>query len=559
MGTISGINSLLSASASSSGVSLSSLLQAATGAASPGIDVNAAVQAAVYSAQAPERRWQAQQSTISHQIAALTGIQTALSSLTSDLTSLNDPTAGPLNARTASFTSSAINASVSPGSSAGTHSIAVQSLATAASWYSPAVLVSAKAGTSTLTITASDGSRHTFPSASGSTSLSTLAQSVNAASIGITASVITDASGSRLALVGSATGAASDFSVSYGVTGAASWSSTELPGVSSPLTAGSFQIGDGTSTAAISVSAGATLNDVAASINSRGLQLSATMVTTASGAHLDIAPQSGATVAVSNDPAFAFSRASTAANASLTVDGVPIASASNSVSGVVPGVTLQLNSVTPAGAPASLSVTPDSSAIQNALAKFVTDYNTAWNAVSSQFNYSSSSNTQGVLSGDSGLRSLQSALLGVAGYATSPLSPPSSPPAVGTLSDLGITMGNDGSLSLDASKLNSALVNPSAVQNFFQGAALNGFAQKVESQIAIFSSPINGSITQEIGNLNQQYTALGAQVDTYESGYVASQKTVLTAMYSKAEIALQQLPAVMKQIQAQLGGNGSGG
>jgi hypothetical protein len=44
-------------------------------------------------------------------------------------------------------------------------------------------------------------------------------------------------------------------------------------------------------------------------------------------------------------------------------------------------------------------------------------------------------------------------------------------------------------------------------------------------------------------------------VNDFESGYIASQKTVLTAMYSKAEIALQQLPAEMQEIQAELGNN----
>ena len=48
---------------------------------------------------------------------------------------------------------------------------------------------------------------------------------------------------------------------------------------------------------------------------------------------------------------------------------------------------------------------------------------------------------------------------------------------------------------------------------------------------------------------------LQSQVNDFESGYIASQQTVLTAMYSKAEIALQQLPEEMQQIQGELGNN----
>jgi flagellar capping protein FliD len=95
------------------------------------------------------------------------------------------------------------------------------------------------------------------------------------------------------------------------------------------------------------------------------------------------------------------------------------------------------------------------------------------------------------------------------------------------------------------------------VQSFFQGTALNGFAQQFSSDIAQFNDPATGSITGEISNLNKQYSDLQSQVNDYESGYIASQQTVLTAMYSQAEIALQQLPAQMREIQAQLGNNNS--
>jgi flagellar capping protein FliD len=97
--------------------------------------------------------------------------------------------------------------------------------------------------------------------------------------------------------------------------------------------------------------------------------------------------------------------------------------------------------------------------------------------------------------------------------------------------------------------------NPEAVQSFFQGTALNGFAQQFSSDLGQFNDPATGAITKEIQNLTQRYSDLQAQVNDYESGYIASQQTVLTAMYSKAEVALQQLPAEMQQIQSELGNN----
>jgi flagellar hook-associated protein 2 len=198
-------------------------------------------------------------------------------------------------------------------------------------------------------------------------------------------------------------------------------------------------------------------------------------------------------------------------------------------------------------------VASDTTQISQALSTFVSDYNSALSQVNSQFAYSTSSGSQGVLSSDSTVRSLQSALEGIVAYTAPSTSTGSG--AIQSLSDLGITVNDDGSLSLDSSKLSNAMANPTAVQTFFQGSALNGFAQQFSSELDQFNDPATGAITQEIQNLNQQYSDLQSQVNDYESGYIASQQTVLTAMYSKAEIALQQLPAEMQQIQSELGNN----
>lgn len=562
MSSVSSLNSLLSSalgtsSTSSSGIDLSSLLQAATGASSAGIDVSSAVTAALYADRAPERQWQAQQSTITSQITALTAIQTALSSVSNDLNSLND-LGGPLAARSVSSSGSQVTGTAAAAAAVGTHSISVQNLATSASWYSPSLPTSnSSLGTSTLTITNADGTQTSFNTGSGANSLSGLANAINASGIGINASIVSDASGSRLALVSATTGSAADFSVSYGAAGTSTWSSASLASSSTPLSATSFQLSDGSSTATVNVNSGDTLSTMAGEINSLGLNLSATVVADSSGAHLQIAPTGDGAISVSSDPTFNMTRAGTGTNASLTVDGIPIASASNTVSGAVAGLTLNLTGTTQTNSPVTITVGSDTTQISQALSTFVSDYNAALTQVNSQFTYSTSNGSQGVLGSDGTVRSLQSALEGIIAYNSPNTSTGSN--AVRSLSDLGITVNDDGSLVLNSSKLATAMANPAAVQNFFQGNSLNGFAQALSSQISQFNSPATGAITNEIQNLNQQYSNLQSQVNDYESGYIASQQTVLTAMYSKAEIALQQLPAEMQQIQAQLGNNNNNG
>ncbi len=216
-------------------------------------------------------------------------LQTALSSVSNDLDDLND-LGGPLAARTVSSSATQVVGTATPGTAVGSHLISVQSLASSASWYSPSLPnSSSNLGTSTLTITGADGTPTSFNTGSGVNSLSDLASAINASGSGVNASIVTDASGSRLALVSATTGSAADFTVSYGATSVSMWSSASLSSSSAALSASSFQLSDGTSTATVNVASGDTLSTVSGKINSMGLGLSATVVTDSSGAYLQIA------------------------------------------------------------------------------------------------------------------------------------------------------------------------------------------------------------------------------------------------------------------------------
>ncbi len=559
MSSVSSLNSLLSSSSAgtSSGINLSSLLTAATGATSIGIDVNAAVDAAIYAARAPERQWQAQQNTIQSQITALTSVQSALSTMSADLDKLNDP-AGALSSRTVSSSDPGIvGAAADASATPGTHTIAVQHLATSASWYSsPLTSASASVGSSTLTVTKSDGTQTSFAFGSGGlTSLSAVAKAITSSSLGVTASVVTDAIGSRLALVSQSSGTASNFTVSVGASApSSSWSSASVASSSATLDASSLQVSDGTSSATIAVAAGSTLADVANQINGAGLNLSASLVSDGSGVHLSIASTNGNNLTVGSDPTLVLTQPTTGSDASLTVDGVPVKSASNSVTGAIAGVTLTLEGVN-SGSPTTLKVSSDATQISSVISQFVTDYNSALSLVNGQFTYNPASSSQGILGSDAAIRSLQSTLLSIGAY--TPSSASAGSPS--SLASLGISVNDDGSLSLDSGTLNRLVVsNASGVQDFFQGVALDGFASTVKAAVSQYTTSTGGILTSDIANLTQQYSDLGNEVNQFESGYIASQQTLLTAMYSKAEIALQQLPTTMKQLQAEFGNGNSG-
>jgi flagellar hook-associated protein 2 len=469
MSSISALNSLLSASSSSSSINLTQILQAAMGASSPGIDVNSAVNAAVTAAEAPEQTWESQYSTLQNQATALNQLQTDVTNLDNNMQSLNNLT-GPLSARTVSSSNSTlVTASAASGTATGSHSVGVNKLATTASWTSGTFASGSTAlPAGSFTITTGSGSSATITT-DGTQSLSDVASQINGDNLGLSASVITDATGSRLAIVANASGSAANFTV-----------------------------------------------------NSSG--------------------SSG----------YGFTQAITGANASLTVDGIQISSASNTVTGIIPGLTLNLLSADP-GAYVSLGVGPDTAQASAAVNQFVTDYNTVINALNTQF--ADTGSGQGALATDSNVRNLQVDLESVLGYVNTPASGSTT---VSNLSSLGITANSDGTLSVNTATLNSALSNNfSDVQNFFQGAALNGFANSVDQQLTNFISPADGAFTIDLQSISTQESSLQSDITNFQMNVITPLQTHLQNEYSQAEILLQQLPTEMNQINQELGNNTS--
>ena len=98
---------------------------------------------------------------------------------------------------------------------------------------------------------------------------------------------------------------------------------------------------------------------------------------------------------------------------------------------------------------------------------------------------------------------------------------------------------------------------PLEQQNFFQGPSLNGFANSMTSALTTYTEPANGAFTVDLAGISSSNADLTSEINSFETNYIANQQTVLTAEYSSAEVALQQLPAEMANIQAELGNNGS--
>jgi flagellar hook-associated protein 2 len=567
MSTTSSVNSLLSSTTSSTtAYDVSSILAAVNNKSTTALDVTAAVAAGIYADRAPERLWQADQTTLTSQTTALTAIQTATKAIQTDMDSLNSLT-GPLSQRTVtSSNTSEVTATAASGTVAGSHTVVVNNIASTGAWYSSLETSStATLPTSSITITPANGTAVTIKTGSGNTgdTLADLATAINKDKLGVTATVVSDSTGSRLAIISNTSGAAADLSISSTYT---SWTAPELT-KDETLAAGTLKLTGATSTAGsatITITDGETYAELATAINQatdsngNSLGLTATATTDSSGnTNLSIVSTDGSTPFTIDEPSstsgsLGFTQSVAGKDASLTVDGIPVDSASNTVTGAISGVTLTILGASSTTA-VNLTVASDASAASTAINQFVTDYNTAIGLLNTQFTVSNGS--EGVLASDPTIRSLQSTLQSALSYTYTPTSGST---AVSSLYNLGITVGDDGTLTVDSSTLNSALTNNAAdVQNFFEGASLNGFAASLDTAVGIYTNAATGAFKVDLSSIATENSDLTTEINNYESTYIAAQQTQLTAMYTKAETALESLTTTMAQINALLTTNNS--
>lgn len=180
-------------------------------------------------------------------------------------------------------------------------------------------------------------------------------------------------------------------------------------------------------------------------------------------------------------------QAQAAQNAIVKVDGVSYQRASNSMSDVIPSVTLDLKKAEP-GALVSLGATRPTDAITSTMKDFVAAMNDLKKTLSSA---RSSTNARAVFE----LERRLSRLIGQAltSSATGPRS----------MADLGVTTNRDGSLSLDSKKLEAALKSwPDAVEAIFNPRRDSGRNETTDPGIGGAMTAIKTSALASNGGLD---------------------------------------------------------
>lgn len=405
---------------------------------------------------------------------------------------------------------------------------------------------------------------------------------------GISATIVSDSSGSRLVLSSSKTGVGNDIAVTAsedGVTGGAnaltllSYSANETAlraplvsgGAARTFKEGTLNLTSISGLASINITPALSLSGVRDAINSQGAAngFSASLEGPSGGERLVIRSSSGGDIAVSvmggdaglGDSDLGALAVASGANsrpvdvaksALFKVDGISFERPTNTTNTAIDGVALNLVSAQSAadiaaGKTISITIGEDRGLVRTNLQKFVDTYNKLVQTTSEltavvQVGEGKNPVT-GPLLGDTSIRNLLSGIrkemvqLGEAG-------------GIQSLAQLGITTGKDGKLSLDSSKLDAAL----AGSNYEKAAEFLGGESGLMNRLEAVISPYvrSGGVLDErqkglqgtISNIDAQREALDLRIEKVQAR--------LYAQYNAMDMLVGRLQKTSENLANQL-------
>lgn len=235
-----------------------------------------------------------------------------------------------------------------------------------------------------------------------------------------------------------------------------------------------------------------------------------------------------------------------AKDATLNINGIAITSQSNTVEGALQGVTLTLSAT---GSAQTLTVKRDTDKILDAITTFVDAYNSFVTSVDTLTAYDADSGSAGELLGDSTTRRISTQL-------ASDLYSQIGSGTFTYLSQLGIGLESDGTLSIDDDKLQSALDdNIDAVSEFFIGSdGKSGFITRMTDHLDSYLDEDDGliaartdSLESKLDQLEERYEDKQALIDAEMERWrdqFTQLDTLISTLTSTADYLTSQFEAL---------------
>jgi flagellar hook-associated protein 2 len=340
---------------------------------------------------------------------------------------------------------------------------------------------------------------------------------------------------------------------------------------SQKLSSGAFgadaKVGDGKLTFAwgeetldVDIAEGSTLTQIAAAINKAagGKGVNATIITANDGQHLVMNAVNGGTEGAltvtasgGNGGLSALTWDGTSggmteniapANALVRVDGFERESSSNTITDLLPGVTLTLNKAEE-GTKRTLTVAADNSGLKINTQAFVAAYNTTVGLLKSSSAYDATNDKASALTGDSLVRGLQQQLRGEASA------------SMLDLKALGVTVNKDGTLAFSTTTFDAKVAeDPSAARKLLgsDGSFTSSLSAMLKTNLGSNGTLTlrTNSLTKQISKLEKDLDDLDARMEKVSARYTAqftAMDTVVAKMQSTSDYLSQQISALNKK------------
>lgn len=237
---------------------------------------------------------------------------------------------------------------------------------------------------------------------------------------------------------------------------------------------------------------------------------------------------------LANDPAATQNMQQTVVgqDAKLTVNGIAVSSASNTVAEAVQGTTMTLATT----GSSTLSLANNTASVQTAITAFVTAYNNLQSTENNLSAFNVAAKTQSALTGDATLRNIQT-------HIRAQLYTPQASGSLTMLSNIGVSFQTDGTLAIDSTKLTAALSsNMSGVQNLFSSATgTTGLGSQLSTLITGFSNT-GGSLQSATAGVNTTLKSLATQIE--------SAQTLADATIARYKLQFNQLDVLMSNMKS---------
>jgi flagellar hook-associated protein 2 len=202
---------------------------------------------------------------------------------------------------------------------------------------------------------------------------------------------------------------------------------------------------------------------------------------------------------------------------------------------LAPGLTVNLLGASATGAATTITVSRNTTAVQNALSGFATAYNAAVSELDKH------RGSKGALAGDSIVSTLQQTLRDVVGYSTGT-------DGVSSLTSLGLTFDKTGRLSFDSSTFSSATADDfTALTGFLGTSTTGGFLKTATDALQMVSNSTNGILTSTIQSVADQIVRQDTAISDMEER-ISALELSLTEQMAGADALIATLEQQVQYI-----------